>query len=470
MNFSKKGQILATVAIGTFMSALDSSVVNIALPRMSAYFQAPLAAIEWAVLSYLLVISSLLLVYGRLGDLYGHKKIYLLGFLIFTAGSLFCGLAPTVLILVIFRGFQALGAGMLMAMGPAIITDNVSPQERGKALSVSAVSVAVALSVGPVLGGVLTSAFGWQSIFYINLPVGIIGFWWAQRSLPPHKEISIKKPFDFIGAGLLFAGLISILLPLSLVEEYGWNNGWLLASILVGIGILVGFVIWEKRSEAPVFDAGLFQNRLFAMSNITALLNFVAQFTVILVVPFYLQGLRGLSPAQAGLFMVVMPVTTILISPISGTLSDRMDTRYLSSAGMAVIVFGMWMLSNLKADSTNLFMIAGLIITGLGTGWFQTPNNSAIMGAVPPSKRGVASGVLATMRNVGMVLGVALSGALFTSSQNWLRAQGKTQGLSGVQLTNFAFTGALHTTYLAGAFIALMGVVTSLSKGPTRSE
>ncbi|HEX3044116.1 MAG TPA: MFS transporter [Bacillota bacterium] len=470
MNFSKKRQILATVAIGTFMSALDSSVVNIALPRMSAYFHAPLAAIEWAVLSYLLVISSLLLVYGRLGDIYGHKKIYLLGFLIFTAGSLFCGLAPTVLILVIFRGIQALGAGMLMATGPAIITDNVLPQERGKALSVSAVSVAVALSVGPVLGGILTSAFGWQSIFYINLPVGIFGFWWGRLTLPASKEVSSKQPFDFVGAGLLFAGLISILLPLSLVEEYGWNNGWIIGFILAGIGILVGFIVWEKRNQAPMFDVDLFRNRLFAMSNITALLNFVAQFTIILVVPFYLQGLRGLSPAQAGLFMIVMPVTTMLISPISGTLSDRMDTRYLSSAGMAVIVFGMWMLSNLKADSSSLFMVAGLIITGLGIGWFQTPNNSAIMGSVPPFKRGVASGMLATMRNVGMVIGVALSGALFTSSQNWLTAQGKTQGLGGVQLTNFAFTGALHTTYIVGAFIALVGVATSLSKGPTRSE
>jgi MFS family permease len=204
------------------------------------------------------------------------------------------------------------------------------------------------------------------------------------------------------------------------------------------------------------------------MSNITALLNFVAQFTIILVVPFYLQGLRGFSPAQAGLFMIALPVTTMLISPVSGSISDRMDTRYLSSAGMAVIALGMWLLSNLKPASTSLFMIAGLIVTGLGIGWFQTPNNSAIMGSVPPSKRGVASGMLATMRNVGMVLGVALSGALFTSSQAWFTDQGKIQGLGGVQLTNFAFTGALHLTYIVGACIALVGVITSLSKGPTR--
>ncbi|MCL6591266.1 MAG: MFS transporter [Firmicutes bacterium] len=470
MNFSRKRQILSVVATGTFMSALDSSVVNIALPRMSAYFQAPLGAIEWTALSYLLVISSLLLVYGRLGDLYGHKKIYLLGFLVFTVGSLFCGLAPTVTALVIFRGIQALGAGMLMAIGPAIITDNVLPNERGKALSVSAVSVAVALSVGPVLGGVLTTAFGWQSIFYINLPVGICGFWWARRALPSSETVSSKHPFDFIGAGLLFTGLISILLPLSLVEKYGWNNGWLLAVILAGIGILVGFGWWEQHHADPIFDIRLFRNRLFAMSNITALLNFIAQFTIILLAPFYLQKLRGLSPAQAGLFMAAMPAITMLVSPVSGSLSDRMDTRYLSSGGMAIIAFGMWMLSNLTANSADLFIIAGLIITGFGIGLFQTPNNSAIMGSAPPSKRGVASGMLATMRNVGMVLGVALSGALFTSSQAWLAAQGKTEGLGGEQLAQFAFTGALHTTYAAGASIALIGVITSLNKGPTRSE
>jgi EmrB/QacA subfamily drug resistance transporter len=467
--FKRKRAILLAVAVGTFMSALDSSVVNMVLPNISAYFHTSLATIEWTVMSYLLVVSSLLLSFGRLGDMYGHKKIYLVGLIIFTAGSLLCGLSPSVLVLIIFRGIQAVGAGMLMAMGPAIVTDTVSPRERGKALSVTAVSVAIALTVGPVLGGALTSAFGWQSIFLINIPIGILGFLLAKQTIPQHNERAVQ-PFDFVGAGVIFLALISILLPLSMVEKYGWQNPLILILIAAGLGLTVGFAWWEKHTKYPLFDITLFHNRLFSMSNISALLNFMAQFTIILLIPFYLQRLRGLSPAQAGLLYLPMPLATMIIAPISGTLSDRMDSRYLSSVGMAIIAAGMGMLSNLKVDSPDLFMVVGLIIVGFGIGLFQTPNNSAIMGSVPNSKRGVASGMLATMRNIGMVLGVAISGAIFSSGQDWFTGLLKVKGLSGVQLEKAAFIGALHITYIVGAIFASIGVITSLIKGSTRSE
>jgi EmrB/QacA subfamily drug resistance transporter len=469
--FKRKRAILLAVAVGTFMSALDSSVVNMVLPNISAYFHTSLATIEWTVMSYLLVVSSLLLSFGRLGDMYGHKKIYLVGLIVFTAGSLLCGLSPSVLVLIIFRGIQAVGAGMLMAMGPAIVTDTVSPQERGKALSITAVSVAVALTVGPVLGGALTSAFGWQSIFLINIPIGILGFLLAKQTIPQHRDNErVAQPFDFVGAGVIFLALISILLPLSLVENYGWKDPLILIFIAVGLGLTVGFAWWEKHAKYPLFDITLFRNRLFSMSNISALLNFMAQFTIILLIPFYLQRLRGLSPAQAGLLYLPMPLTTMIIAPISGTLSDRMDSRYISSVGMAIIAAGMGMLSNLKANSPDLFMVVGLIIVGLGIGLFQTPNNSAIMGSVPNSKRGVASGMLATMRNIGMVLGVAISGTIFSSSHDWFMTLLKVKGLSGVQLEKAAFIGALHVTYIVGAIFASIGVITSLIKGSTRSE
>ena len=206
------------------------------------------------------------------------------------------------------------------------------------------------------------------------------------------------------------------------------------------------------------------------MSNLSALLNFMGQFTIILLIPFYLQKLRGLPPAKAGLLYLPMPLATMMIAPISGTLSDRMDSRYISSAGMAIVAGGMWLLGYLQAESPDIFLIVCLIIVGLGIGMFQTPNNSAIMGSVPNSKRGVASGMLATMRNIGMVLGVAISGAIFSSSNDWLTDILKTQGLQGTQLEKTAFIGALRITYRVGAFFAFLAVITSLIKGSTRSE
>ncbi len=468
MNFMRrKRATLLAVAIGTFMSAFDGSVVNLVLPNISAYFDTSLSMVEWTVMSYLLIISSLLLAYGRLGDIYGHKRIYTTGLVVFTAGSVLCGLAGSIQMLIGFRAIQAIGAGMLMAMGPAIVTDTVAPQDRGKALSVTAVAVAVALTLGPAIGGFLTSFFGWQSIFFVNIPIGIGAFWFG-RQVIQQKDERMDQPFDWMGASLIFAALICILLSLSFVEQLGWTHAGIIVTMMVGLGLVAGFIFWERAAQFPLFDIALFKNRLFAMSNLSALLNYMAQNTIILLIPFYLQKLKGLPPDQAGVLYLAMPLATMVVAPISGTLSDRMDTRYISSAGMGIMAIGMGILSYLKADSPHVLMIAGLAVVGFGIGLFQTPNNSAIMGAVSRDKSGVASGMLATMRNIGMVLGVAISGAVFSSSQIGLTASLKSRGLSGHFLFQSAFEGALHITYLMGAAIACLAVVTSLVRGSTR--
>jgi EmrB/QacA subfamily drug resistance transporter len=460
--------ILATTAIGGFMSVLDSSIVAMILPNLSRYFHTSLGAIEWVTMAYLLVISGLVLAWGRLGDIFGHKKIYLLGYIIFTIGSLLCGLASSVWVLIIFRMIQAIGAGMLMAVSPAIITAAVSSESRGKALSLSAVTMGVATIVGPVMGGFLTTAFGWRSVFMVNIPIGMIGLWLAQRNIPTENKHT-HQTFDFGGASLLVIALVAVLLPLSLVEKLGWANPWLWFSVGMGLILMVGFAIFEKRVGDPLLDIKLFDNRLFSMSNIAAFFNFMAQFTIILLIPFYLQDLRGLSASQAGMFFLPMPIMIILIAPLSGSLSDRMDSRYMSSVGMAIMACGMWQLSNLKADSAYIFLILGLATIGLGSGLFQTPNNSAVMGSVLATKRGVASGVLATMRNMGMVLGVAISGAIFSSSRHWLIGTLKARGFQNMDVTKVAFAEALHITYLVGAGFALTAAAVSLVKGSTRS-
>lgn len=460
----KLATVLATVGTGSFMGALDSSVVNIALPQIGAHFNAPMATIEWVVMSYLLVISSLMLTYGRLGDMYGNKRIYLTGFAIFTAGSVFCGLSPTIEVLIISRVIQATGAGMLMAMGAAIITEAVPPENRGKALGINGIAVYTALISGPVLGGFLTSKFGWQSIFFINVPVGIIGFLMGLKFLS-RREVNKAQKFDIPGAVLIFLALAALLFPLSYAEDAGWGNPVIIGSFAGSVVLFAAFIYTELHTESPMMDLSLFKNKLFVMSNISLLISFIAGFAVTLLMPFYFQQLRGLSPSTAGLMMIPQPVMTILIIPVSGILSDKIDSRYISSSGLLIVAAGMFLLSTLDINSTPLQSTLFLMLAGLGNGAFQTPNNSAIMGCVPPNRRGIASGMLATMRNVGMVLGVAVAGAVFTGRQNYYEAVLKLKGITGETLRTQAFTGAFRTTYIMAGCLAVIGVIASLTRG-----
>lgn len=464
---SKWEKIILTVGIGSFMATLDSSVVNISLPQISTYFNTSMSTIEWVVMAYLLVISSLLLTYGRFGDMYGHKSIYLNGFIIFTVGSFFCGLSRTITILIVARVVQAIGAGMLMAMGPAIITDVTEPDKRGKALGMNGVATYIALTSGPILGGFLTSKFGWQSIFFINVPVGIIGYFMGRKFLL-NREIKETQKFDISGAILIFFAMVTLLFPLNYGETAGWRSPIIIGSFIISIILFGTFIYKEMNVEAPMMDLTLFKNRLFTMSNISLLISFIAGFSITLLMPFYFQELRGMSASTAGLMMIPQPIMTILITPVSGMLSDKIDSRYLSSLGMLVVAIGMFLLSTLNINSTPIQSSLFLMLIGLGNGSFQTPNNSSIMGSVPEDRRGIASGMLATMRNIGMVLGTAIAGAVFTGQQNHFNTVLKLKGISGEALRVQSFTGAFHITYMMASCLALIGVAASLTRGPLK--
>ncbi|HEX3039360.1 MAG TPA: MFS transporter [Caproiciproducens sp.] len=458
-----------TVAVGTFMSALDSSVVNVVLPVIQSSYGVSLSAAGWVVIAYLLVISSLLLTFGRLSDLYGHRRIYIAGFAVFTAGSLLCGLSASILMLIAFRVLQALGAGMMFSAGPAIITDAVPENVRGRALSVTAVAVAVALCSGPVLGGILAELAGWQSIFFINVPIGLVGTFLAARNIPKDDK-KVSGRFDILGSVMIFAALILILTPLDLLGKENLNPvlfyGMLAAGILAGIG----FVFYEKKVEQPILNIALFKSRVFAAGNFAAVFNFMAQNIMIFLAPFYLERLRLFSPATAGMLYMPMPLATLLIAPVSGIASDRYDSRYLCSGGMAVMAGGLVMLSYLKADTPVWYIVTAMALAGLGSGMFQTPNNSAVMGSVPAEYRGTASGVLATMRNTGMVLGVAVSGALFSLNYNRAGLLYGAQGLKAAELQQASFLYALHFTFLTAAGVALLSMLVSLKKGKVRTK
>lgn len=469
MKSKKTTAIVFAVGLGTFMSALDSGVVNLAMPLIRDEFGVSMSMVEWIVTAYLLVVSSLLLTFGRISDLYGQKKVYQTGFVLFTLGSLLCGLSVSIGMLIGARCVQALGAGMLFSTGPAIITNSVPPERRGKALSVTAISVALGLCAGPVIGGTLTTLVGWQSIFYINLPVGIIGILLVRKNIPKDEKRAAAR-FDIAGSGLVLVALLLILVPLSLSGDHDLPFGLFAGLIGGGLAMAALFVWFESRQKNPMLNIRLFSNRVFSASSVAALFIYMAQFIMVFLAPFYLQTLRGYSALMSGLIYLPMPLATMAIAPIAGTVSDKYDSRYISSIGALVMAGGLFMLSFLKAETSLFYIMAAMVVTGLGFGMFQTPNNSAIMGNVPPENRGTASGTLATMRNIGMALGVAISGALFSFVEGDAQAAFAAQGLADKALEQASFVQGLHITFLAAAGIALVSMAASFTKGRVKTQ
>lgn len=470
MNKKSATATIVSVGIGTFMSSLDSSVVNLALPVIENYFKVTLSMVEWITTAYLLVVSSLLLTFGRMSDLYGHKKVYGTGFVIFVIGSLLCGLSKSIQMLVSFRVLQAVGAGMLFSNGPAIITNAVPPERRGKALSVTAIAVALGLCVGPVIGGTLSTLLGWQSIFFINIPIGIFGTFMAVRFIPKDKERT-AIPFDITGSVLVFVALLLILLPLNISASYDIPAVLFISMIAAGLILIAFFIMHEKKFKYPMLNMSFFKNRVFAASNAAALFVYMSEFIMIFLIPFYFENLRNYSAMESGLLYMPMPLSTMLIAPISGNFSDHFDSRYISSFGAMIMGVGLFMLSFLGTDTQILYIVIAMVITGLGFGMFQTPNNSAIMGNVPAQNRGTASGTLATMRNIGMAIGAAVSGALFSSFKNSAAARYATQGQTDVNVQNSSsFIYALHLTFMIAAVVAIIAMAASFCKGKVMTE
>ncbi len=439
--------VLLAIGLGTFMSALDGSVVNIVLPVVRQDFGASVASVEWVITIYLLVVSGLLLSVGRLGDLRGHRSVYATGFAVFLLGSALCGLAPSVGFLIGARGAQAIGAAMLFANSPAILTKSFPPEMRGRALGLQATMTYLGLTIGPSIGGWLTTALGWRSVFYINLPVGLLALALALHFVPRDTGSGAAEGFDLRGAITFTAGLVALLLALNQGHAWGWAAPATLGLLSVSVVLLVAFLVIERRVTMPMVDLSLFRRRTFSAAAGSALLNYVCVYTLLFLMPFYLLQARGMSPAQAGLLLTAQPLLMAAVAPISGTLSDRIGTRLPSVLGMGLFGIGLFLLSRLALD-TPLLTVAGMLaVAGLGIGIFVSPNNSALMGAAPAHRQGIAAGILALARNVGMVIGVGLAGAVYTT----------VLGPGGAGEAS-AIVEAMRLTYLLATGIAVLGM------------
>lgn len=464
-----KWKAFIVTGIGAIMSTLDGSIVNVSLPTMTRELHTPIATIAWVVMSYLLTITTLLLTIGRLSDMISRKVIYIWGFVIFTVASVFCGLAPNVHILIASRVIQAIGAACLMSNAPAVLTDAFPGNERGKALGMNATIVAIGLSIGPPLGGFLTGVWGWRSIFFINLPIGILATYAAKRFLK--KEVRYQKQtFDFVGALVFSIGLLALMLAISQGSEWGWKSLIICSLFVVGVIGMGLFLLIETKVKNPMLHLELFKNRLFAASNFSAFINYAAMFIFNFLMPYYLMQGHDFNSQITGCIMMSVPLTMSVIAPFSGGLSDKIGSRILSSVGLFIMGISFVILSHFGAASSTLKIIFAMMLIGFGTGLFQSPNNSAIMGSVPKHRIGIASGLLATMRNFGMVTGVALASGILTSRMRFHEGQLTLQGLSEAVVKAQAFLGAFSDALLVGALLCLIGVIASLARGTKKIE
>ncbi len=461
----KKWVIFSLVAIAVFMSTLDSSIVNIALPVIMKDLKVPLTTIEWIPMIYLLTVSSLLLSFGRLSDIKGRRWVYCRGFFIFSIASLLCGVSPDAKWLIAARSLQGIGAAMLMACSPALVVDTFPVSERGKALGMVGTVVAAGLTAGPVLGGLIINFFSWRAIFLINIPIGIVSAILAFRILKGGKgDIVRREPFDWKGALLLAFGLSLFVMALSHAYDWGFISVRTLLFLIGSIFSLIWFLQIEKGMDYPIFQTSLLSIRLFSLPVISAAILFVSLFTMVFLMPFYLVHPYGFSIDKVGYTMVIPFTFLFFISPLSGYISDRIGSRMLCTLGMLLMSIALFYLSQLTSSSTYISVAWPLALVGIGTGIFISPNNSTIMSAIPQAHRGVASGAVATSRNIGMVIGVALSGLIFNSIFHTLSG-GLTLKVYKPELEAFFMT-SFKWAMLTGGSVAGIGVIVSFLRGP----
>ncbi len=460
-----KWVIFLFVAIGIFMSTLDSSIVNVALPTIMADFGVALSTVEWVVMTYLLTISSLLLSFGRLSDIKGRRWVYSRGLIVFSAGSLFCALAPNVLSLIASRAFQGIGAAMIMSCTPALVVDTFPASERGRALGMVGTVVACGLTTGPALGGLLIHLLSWRAIFYVNVPIGIMTAVLISRLLRgSHADLTAEESFDWIGAMLLTCSLVCFLLAVS--HGYKWGYTSFQTLILFGTSILTAavFIQAETRVSQPIVQPALFSIRLFTLPILSGITLFVALFTVIFLMPFYLMHPCGYPVSKVGLFMVVPFVFLFFVSPISGSMYDRLGSRMLCTAGMTILAVALFAVSALRCGESPFPIVWRLALVGLGTAVFLPPNSTAAMTAVPPQRRGIAAGTVAAARNFGMVMGVALAGAIFNTSFHILSG-GLTLSVYQPTLSPI-FMSSFRYAVSAGGVVAILGAILAYLRGP----
>jgi EmrB/QacA subfamily drug resistance transporter len=454
----EKWWVMVGIGLGVLMYTIDTSIVNIALPTLIRDLRTDFATVQWVGLSYVLMVTSLVLGAARLGDMLGKKPLYLGGLIVFTVSSLLCGWAPSIEILIGARALQGLGAVMISALGAAIIVEVFPKAERGKALGIVGAVVSLGIALGPSIGGLIIGIAGWRSIFWVNLPIGILASLVVNKYVPHTVTSTQDRRFDFWGSLAIAIVLICFSLGMTEGQRSGFTHSLPLGLLSTAAIGLAGFILLESRVSQPMLDLSLFRSQIFSLSLLTGWLVFMALGGSTFLIPFFLQLVLHYPIEQIGLLMAFTPVIGGLISPLAGNLTDRFGTRSIMLVGLMLMAVGCVTISTLDAHMRDADYIVRVIPLGLGWGMFQSPNNGAILSAVPPERLGIASGLLSLTRTLGQTTGLPLFAAIFSMS-----------ALAGTKLKEVtlappeAIVNGFQTTFqIAGLMVAIAAGLTSV--------
>jgi EmrB/QacA subfamily drug resistance transporter len=468
VEFSKKYAtlILMNVCVGQFIVGLDQRALLVALPTLSHIFNTSLTTIQWVLLIYDLLLIGTVITVGRLGDLFGRRRFYAGGFLVFVLSSALCGAAQSATQIILFRGLQAMGGAMISANGRAVASIALPASQRGKAMGIASMAFHIGFLTGPTLGGFLIDTVGWRWIFYLNLPVGIWGAYLAWKLLKESKENAHEISVDFPGAILLMITCCLFIYAMNQLPHVGWRDPTVLKMIALFLVSLVLFVFVELRARTPILSFALFRNRLFTASILSLFFITSTQSAISFLMPFYLQNILHFSPSQMGWIMIAGSVIIVMVAPIAGWMSDRLGSRLLCTVGSGLIVIAQFFIASLGLDSSVPRIIFPLMLSGLGWAIFNSPNQSAILGSVPRDKVGSASGMNTTAARTGGAMGVAVSATLFTYGLT-------AAGLSSMQIESPQSWGAApeifvgsfnHTVHIVN-FFTLLSIFFSAVRG-----
>jgi EmrB/QacA subfamily drug resistance transporter len=439
---------VSAVCVGALMSQLDASIVTVALPSLQGAFHAGIGSVTWVGLSYLVVLVGTVAAVGRFADMHGRKLLYMYGFVLFVLASVLCGLAPNLAVLCGCRALQAVGAAMLQANSLAIIVLVVPTRSLGRAIGIQGAAQATGLALGPTVGGLLVAAGGWRLIFFVNVPIGIVGALAALLLVPRSRELARRVPFDAAGLGIFFPAVVALLAALTFGAAQGWTSPLIIGLLSAAVAFAVWFVRHERRDRHPMIDLSLFAERRFSFGIISGIGSYLVMFGVLLLVPFYVERGLGGGVVRAGIELMALPLVFGVVAPVAGRLADRIGARALTISGMALVSGALLLLALAHPGTAGL--VALLAVLGAGLGLFTSPNNAAIMGAVSQRQAGMASGVLNMSRGLGTALGLAVTSLLFTAA-------------GGDTGSRAAATHAFSLTALALAGVALAaGAVAAL--------
>ena len=440
---NKKWWTLAAVSVGLFMIMLDNTVVNVALPSIRSSLGMSIQGLEWVVAGYALTFAAFMLVGGKLADFLGRRLIFMVGLAIFTGASLACGLAPNGGFLIGARVVQGLGGALMNPATLSIITATFAPRERGRAIGIWAGVSAMALAIGPLVGGLLTEHVNWNWIFFINVPIGIAGLFATPLFIAESRDESAVQRLDVPGLAASAIGLFSLTYAFIEASHYGWTSTRILGAFTIAAVALVSFALLELRQRTPMLDLSLFRNRTFSGANSAMLFVGLAMFGTFFFVSLYMQNVLGYSPVQAGASFLPMTILIILIAPRAGALTDRVGSRWLVGGGMTLLAGMLFYYTTLGASESFWALLPGLLLGGVGMGMTMTPTTAAAMSAVPVDKAGVGSAVLNSARQVGGSLGIAVMGSIVAGASSYLVG--------------------FHDALRVGGFLCLVGAVVAVT-------